>query len=51
MISTFIGTFLQPYNFDDDDTAITGAVCVLLGLVGAVLFGVYVDNTRRFKCV
>ena len=48
-LATIIQPIFQPFNFTASDTGNFGALTLIFGLIGSIVFGLYVDKTKRYK--
>ena len=48
-ISALVGEVLSRYGYDSNSAGVFGALVIVMGLIGAMLFGLYVDKTKKFK--
>jgi len=48
-LSTIINPLLKPYGYSSSDSSFMAAICIGAGLAGAIVFGAYVDATKKFR--
>lgn len=46
-----MGDILDPYGFNPNDVSVFGTMQIVLGLVGALIFGAYVEKTLKYRNV
>src|SRR5690606_26550704 len=46
--SSLINQFLEPYGFSQEQAGISGAILIVVGLVGSALFSPIIDRTHSF---
>jgi FLVCR family feline leukemia virus subgroup C receptor-related protein len=48
-LGTIVGEATAKYGFSNDDASLFGALFIVGGIIGSVVFGIYVENTRKYK--
>jgi len=49
VLATVLQPLLQPYGVTESQSGNLGAITLVSGLVGSIVWGIYVDNTKRYK--
>jgi len=49
VLATVLQPIMQPYNFTESQSGNFGAITLVSGLVGSIVWGIYVDSTKKYK--
>jgi MFS family permease len=48
-LATIIQPLIQPFGFNNNDSSVCGAMLVLLGIIGAAVYGFILDKYQNYK--
>ena len=48
-MGTIIGEILVVFRYSESDSSILGAVFVVGGIIGSILIGLYIENTKAYR--